>query len=205
MKQPAGVPAIRFRRAVGFVRAIETAEHIVFGRPTDIVAHEKIEVAVAVIVKPQRRSTQSLAAEETTGTRGVYKSTLAGIAEETALANASDKNVGKSIVVVIPDSRTHSVHFDVQASALCDVSKRAVAIVAVELQGRALALVAGPVHAVQEQDVLPTVGVVIQERAARAERFGKQLSTVRAGVVLKLDSRSRSDVGESKAQIRSRT
>ena len=41
----------------------------------------------------------------------------------------------------------------------------------------------GPVHAVDEQDVLPAVVVVVEERAAGAERLGQQLAAVGAVVV----------------------
>ena len=69
VKQPAGRSAIRFGRAIGFVLAVEAAEHIVLGRPLHIVADEEIEQAVAVIVEPQRGCAESLALAETAGDR----------------------------------------------------------------------------------------------------------------------------------------
>jgi hypothetical protein len=54
--------------------------------------------------------------------------------------------------------------------------KGSVAIVAVELQRAALALVAGPIHAVDQQNVEPAVVVVIEERAARAQVSGRYLA-----------------------------
>jgi len=62
-----------------------------------------------------------------------------------------------------------------------------------------LALVAGPVHAVEEHNVLPAVGVVIQESATRAEGLGKQLAAVGATVVHKTNSRGVGYVGEAKS------
>ena len=53
---------------------------------------------------------------------------------------------------------------------------------------RALPLVAGPIHPVDEQDVLPAVGVVIEKCATGAESLGKQLAAVGAAVVLEMDS-----------------
>ena len=47
---------------------------------------------------------------------------------------------------------------------------------------------ARPVHAVDEQDVLPAVGVVVDERAARSERLGQQLPAEGAGVVTELQT-----------------
>src|SRR5207253_9466769 len=76
-------------------------------------------------------------------------------------------------------TRRSSDLLDVKPRAFGDIGKSAVAIVAVETQGRAPALVAGPVHAIDEQNVLPAVGVVIQKRATRAERLRKQLAADR--------------------------
>src|SRR6185436_20304143 len=58
---------------------------------------------------------------------------------------------------------------------------------------------AGPFHAVDEQDVRPAVGVVVDERASRAERFGKQLAAIRAAHVTELKTRRCRDVDELKA------
>ena len=58
---------------------------------------------------------------------------------------------------------------------------------------------ARPVHAVDEQDVLPAVGVVVEERAAGAQRLGQQLAAVRAAVVAELESGRGRDVGEREA------
>jgi len=48
----------------------------------------------------------------------------------------------------------------------------------------------------------PAIVVVIKKRAARAKRLGKKFSTVGSAVVLKLDSRRGSDVGETKTEAR---
>ena len=58
---------------------------------------------------------------------------------------------------------------------------------------------ARPVHAVDEQDVLPAVGVVVEERAAGAQRFRQQLAAVRAAVVAELQAGRGGDVDEAKA------
>ena len=82
------------------------------------------------------------------------------------------------------------------------VGERAVAIVAVKTQRGPLPLVPGPVHRVDQQDVLPAVGVVVEKRAARAQRFRKQFAAVRAAVVLEVKARLRRDVGEPEAERR---
>ena len=58
---------------------------------------------------------------------------------------------------------------------------------------------AGPIHAVDQQDVQPAVGVVIEERAARPQCFGQKLGAVRAAVVPELDAGRGRDVLQPKA------
>lgn len=115
------------------------------------------------------------------------------------MAHAGNENVGEAIIVVIADGYAHSVHFDIETRAFGDVAEGSVAIVAVESQRRLLPPVARPIHAINEQNVLPAVGVVIEKGAARPERFGKQLSTVGAGVVLELNPCGCGYVGEAKS------
>ena len=110
------------------------------------------------------------------------------------------ENVGKAVVVVVADRHAHAVHLDVEAGAARDVGERAVAVVAVQAQRRSLALVARPVHAVDQQDVLPAVGVVVEKRAAGAERFRQQLAAVGAAVVPELQAGRGGDVDEPEAR-----
>ena|SRR5438552_15566412 len=70
---------------------------------------------------------------------------------------------------------------------------------------RALALVPGPVHGVDQQYVLPAVVVVIEKSAARAECFGQQLAAICAAVVPKMDARLLGNVRELETQRRRRS
>ena len=177
-EQPARVAAIRFGRAVRLLLAVEAAEHVVLRRPLHVVADEEIEQAVAVEVEPQRRRAERRAAAEAARLRDVDERALAGIAEQPVLADAGDEEVGKAVVVEVADGDAHPVHLHVEAGGARDVGERAVAVVAIQRERRPLPLVPGPVHAVDEQDVLPAVGVVVEERAAGAERLGQQLAAV---------------------------
>ena len=107
----------------------------------------------------------SAAAESALG-GDVGECAFAGVAKEAVLADAGDENVRKAVVVVIADGDAHAVHFNVETGAMGDVGESAVAIVAIEAQCGALALVLRPVHAVDQQDVQPAVRVVIEKRAA---------------------------------------
>ena len=65
----------------------------------------------------------------------------------------------------------------------------------------ALALVAGPIHAVDQQDIQPAVAVVIEKRATGAERFRKIFRAERSAVVPEVDAGRSGDVGEAKSRI----
>src|SRR5256886_16534094 len=98
MEEPTGVATIRFGRAIGFVRAVKAAEDIVLGGPGNIIADEKIEQAVAVVIKPQGRCAEALMPEEAAGTRGVHESPFTGVAEEPPRTAAGDQNTGQPVV-----------------------------------------------------------------------------------------------------------
>ena len=80
------------------------------------------------------------------------------------------------------------------------IRERAVATVAVKTQRGPLPLVPGPVHGVDQQNVLPAVGVVVEKRTAGTERLGKQFAAVCTAVVLKENARLGRDVGEPEAE-----
>jgi hypothetical protein len=86
------------------------------------------------------------------------------------------KDVGKAVIVVVADRDDHTIHLDIQAGASCDVRKRTVAVVPIETQSCAAALVSRPVHAVNKKNVLPAITVVVEKSATRAQCFRKELS-----------------------------
>jgi len=116
-----------------------------------------------------------------------------------ALPHAGHIEVGKPIVVDVSYGHAHPVHLDVEARGARDVGERAVAVVAVEAERGALPRVTGPVHAVDEQNVLPAVGVVVEKRAARSQRLRQELAAVGAAVVAKPEARRGGHVGEAEA------
>ena len=59
---------------------------------------------------------------------------------------------------------------------------------------------AGPVDAVDQQDVQPAVAVVIEEGAARPQGFGQVLGAEGAAVVAELDAGGGGDVGQAEAR-----
>ena len=120
--------------------AVEAAEHVVLGRPLDVVADEQIEQAVAVEVEPQRRGAEGLRVRRVRS--ALVTSTnvpLPVFLNSRFWPTQVIEDVGKAVVVVVADGDAHAVHLDVEAGAAGDVGERAVAIVAIELQRAALA------------------------------------------------------------------
>ncbi len=170
VEKPAGLSAIGFRSAIGLVFAVETAKHVVVGRPLDIVADEEIETAVAVVIEPESRSTESLAVAESGGPRHVYECAFAGIAEQTILTHARNQDVGQAVVVVVADGDAHAIHVcGVESGSVRHVCKSAIAIVAVELESRARGVMSRPIGPVDEEDVRPAIGVIVEEGTAGPE------------------------------------
>src|SRR5258708_706317 len=112
---------------------------------------------------------------KTAGLGDIDERSLARVLEETVLTHAGDQNVGEPIIVEIAHGHAHPVHFQIEASASRDVGKRAVPIIAIKLESGTLLLmlwpVHSPVHSIDEQNVLPSVGIVVEKSAARPECF----------------------------------
>src|SRR5262249_45658243 len=174
---------VGFRRAIGFACSIKTAKYVELRRPFHVVADKEIEEAIAIEIKPEGGGTERAASAQPGRSRYIDEGALPGISQQAILPHAGNKNVGESIIIVVADGDAHAVHFQVEPGAACDISKSAVAVVAIEAQRGSLALVAWPVHSVDQQDVLPAVGIVIQESTAGAECFGQKLSAVGAAVM----------------------
>ena len=123
------------------------------------------------------------------GDGDVDERSLSAIFEKTVLTDARDEDVGKAVVVVITHRDAHPVHLYIKARFMGHVGKGAVTVVAVKPKSRCLALVTGPVHAIDKQDVLPAVAVIVEESAARTERFRKKFASIGTAVVQKLNAR----------------
>src|SRR3984885_681846 len=215
VKQPAGLAAIRLGCAIRLVLAVEAAEHIAPRRPLHVVADKQIEQAIAIVVEPQSRGAESLTLAESTGNGRVQKRSFASVPKQTVLAYTGDEDVGKAVVVVITDSYAHAVEFNVETGARGHVSERAVAVVVIEPESRALrfvvgrivicGFVAGPVHAVDQQNVLPAVTVVVKERAARAQGLGEKFTAVSSAVVLEVNTGRFCHIDKTKSRTVART
>ena len=187
-EQPASGAGIRFGRAVGLGPAIQAAIDVRVRRPADVVRHQKVEVTVAIVVEPQGRSAQALIAFEPCLLRDFGKSAIAVVVKQAALPVAGNVQVGKAIVVVIAHRHPDAVHLEIESGGVRHVRERPVAVVAVKLHRRALPFVPRPVHSVYQQDVQPAVIVIIEEGAARAQRFRQVFLSECAAIMLEANT-----------------
>ena len=169
------------------------------GRPLHIIADKKIEQAVAVIIEPESGGAEPEAFPQPAGVGHIHKRSLAGIVEEPVLPHAGDQDVGKSVIVIIANGDAHSVHFHVQPDAGSDVGKCTVPVVAVEPQRGAPLLVAGPIHPIDQKDVLPAVAVIVEKGAAGTQCLRKELAAKCAAVVLELNAGTGSYINKAEA------
>ncbi len=89
--------------------------------------------------------------------RDINESALASIAKQAVLTDTGNQDVGVTVVVVIANGHAHAVQFDVESGSRGDIRERSVAVVVIKTKCSARFLVSGPVGAVDQQDVLPSI------------------------------------------------
>jgi hypothetical protein len=131
--------------------------------------------------------------------RDVDKCAVPGVLKQPALADARHENVREPVVVVIANGDAHAIHLDIQPRRPRHIRKRSVTIVVIQAHGATVALVPRPVHAVDDENVLPAVVVVIEKSTTGPQRFGQILAAECAAVVTIGDAGLRRDIHQAKA------
>ena len=127
--------------------------------------------------------------------------------KQAILADGSYEDIGETIVVVVRNGHTHAVHFDRKPRALRDIGEGTVTIVAVETQRGPPAAISPaptfnrPISAVHQQNIEPAVALVIENRAARAERFREIFGSESAAVVMEVDAGSSGNIRQPETGI----
>src|SRR6202007_273769 len=116
----------------------------------------------------------------------IHERAFPGIAEQPILANRCDENVWKAIVVVVADGNAHAVEFDIEAGARRHIPESPVPIVVVRAKRGTSVLLPGPVGAIDQQNVLPAIAIVIQKSAARSQSLRQEFPSESAAIVLEL-------------------
>ena len=158
---------------------------ILLHRPIDVVCYKEVQLAVVVIIEPHRAGGESRIADACPGC-DISELAAAQIAKEMIWPDAGYVNIFIPIIVVVGDRDSDAIHFDGQARLSRDIRERAVLIVVVQREKRFAGLVFGPVHGIDEQNVLPAVIVIVKKSAARAEGFRQILFSKGAAVMFEM-------------------
>src|SRR4029077_11352314 len=129
---------------------------------------DQIEAAVFIVIDPGGAGAQFAVAAEPGLLRDVGEGAVAIVVKKPAPAERGYEEIVEAVVVVIADGYAHAVHFYVEAGFASHIGERAIVIVVVELGCGVLLDVAGPLHAVHEEDGGPAVVIVIDESDAGA-------------------------------------
>ena len=114
-------------------------------RPVDVVGNKKIQFTVVVIIKPHGTRGESRIAHSGLGSH-VSKLAVAQIVEKMIGTDGGDVNIVISVVVIVADGTTKSIHLDSEASLPGHIGKRAVFIVVIERGEGFAGLMSWPVH-----------------------------------------------------------
>src|SRR5579863_2475766 len=109
-----------------------------FKREADVVRNEKIEVAIAVVIKETASRAPAWLIAQKAGRLGhVSKRSIAIVAVKTVLTKIGAEDVFEAVVVVVPDADAGGPAHGLQSCLLGDVGESAVAVVFVKAIGGA--------------------------------------------------------------------
>ena len=176
VKERRALALVRLRRAVRLVLAVERAVQVGLDGPLDVVRDEQIELAVVVVVEPQRARREPAVADAGL-LRDVRERAAASVPKQPIAAERGDVDDRLAVVVEVGRRRADAVQLDVEPGPARDVGERRRCPVAVQRRQRRRASprTAGfQALPVDEQDVLPAVGVDVEEqrRRTRSSRAG---------------------------------
>ena len=155
--------------AVAADSAFHVTKGILVDLPHAVVDHEQIQFPVIVVIEPAGAYRPHLfaihlCAREASSSCDIGERTIAVVVEELIRGYVREKNVGASIIVVVPDGDPHAVACPGDSRTLGDVGEGAVVIVAIQavpVSGRFLLQWRDgcPVYQI---DVQPAVAIVVE-------------------------------------------
>jgi len=166
----------------------------------NVVANEKVELAVAVVVEPCGARPESVIADRGF-LRHIAKVPAAIVVKQVVPIERSEIDVILAVVIVVADRYAHSVDFDIKTTPMRDIRKRAIAVIAVESCSCSTPFrhEVPPVH---EENVGAAIAIGIEEGHAGTHRFGQPLLTGAACVVSEMNAGGGCYVGETDAGVR---
>jgi hypothetical protein len=193
-------------------RLLLAAVKVLLPRPREVAANEQVEQSVAVVInKPRAR--RPAARADARLLRHVAERPAAVVAVERVAAVARHVQIRVAVVIEVPDRRAAVVARALQPCLRGHVIESPVGVLLIEpVPERRVALVRLPrgshplvnARAIREEDVEPTVVVVIEERRAAAHRFGQELGGRFRSRVTERDAARLGEVGELDSRHRRR-
>src|SRR5229473_2115176 len=154
----------------------------VLEREAHVIGNEQIKIPIPVVVKETASRSPAWLIVPKAGTLGhVGKRSIAVVSIETVLPEVGTKNILESVVVVVADANAGRPAGCLQASLLRDVGERSVAIVLVQAIG-GTRLIARQAGTRQQENIHPTVVVVVDESTTTTGRFQNIFLAVHAAI-----------------------
>src|SRR5688500_13051438 len=132
MIKPAGLAIVYVRGAVSLFAAVRRAENVLFRRPLAVVAHEKVEPPVLVIIPPYGRAAPGRLVVYACSLRNFAESAFFIAVQAAGTEHASNVKILPAVVIVIPRVGSHPVQLDLEAGFFGHVRKRTVPVIAEE-------------------------------------------------------------------------
>ncbi len=201
--QPARGAGVGLGRAVGLGAAVQRAPDVGGGRPAHVVAHEQVGVAVLVVVE-KGRAGREVGVPDARRRGDVGEPALAVVAQHVVGAQRAQEQVGVAVVVDVGGGHAHALRLEVEAGPAGHVLEGAVAAIAVKRRGVGSPPLLGPVHPVDEDEVLVAVAFDVEKGDARAHGLREVLLSKGAVVVAERDAGLRGHVAKGGVTCRRR-
>ncbi len=106
--------AVHVRVAVGPTarRGIAAEARIAPGEIRDVVGDHQVQQPIAIVVEPTRAGRPPAVVFHTRSQRDIGECAVAVVVKQNAAGKTGEQNIGVAVVIVIPDSDTHSVRVE---------------------------------------------------------------------------------------------
>jgi len=148
--------------------------------------NEQIELAVVIVIEPDC-SGREPRIPNTSLCGDIGESSVSQVSEEVVPVERGDIDVVMAVVIVVTNGATEAVDLSCESRFFGDVGKCAVVVIVIEGWIGMSRPMAGPVPGVNEENVLPSIAVVIYGAHTAAHGFWQILLAEGARVMVKMN------------------
>src|ERR1043166_6414456 len=181
------------------VRQNETGGAVDFRGPADVIANEKVQLSIIVVINPGGARAPIFRPGNSCGLRHFTKPSFAFIMKKIVSPHRGNEYVGHAIIVVITNGNAHPITTYVQTGPGGDICEMTMAVIVIKGHGggcRAWRSMCRPVGTIDEQQVRVAIVIVVEERDTAPQGFGKQFVSIGAVVMEEMDASALSNIGE---------